>query len=102
MIFVKEPGFKEIRLVKHWSGKSKGYGYVDFETVEQATHALSFDRTLIDGRPLFVSKNEDKSLDFGQNNKLKYAVNLEKNKLFVSGLPFTIESKDLEEIFKTV
>lgn len=30
--FFKEPGFKEIRLVRNWSGKSKGYGYVDFDS----------------------------------------------------------------------
>lgn len=46
-----------------------------------------------------MSKNEDKSLDFGQN-KLKFSASLEKNKLFVSGLPFTTQNKDLEEIFK--
>ena len=55
------------------------------------------DRSLIDGRPVFVSKNEDKSLDFGQN-KLKYATNLEKNKLFISGLPFSMDKSGLEEI----
>ena len=31
-ILKKLPGFKELRLIKHWSGKTKGYGYVDFET----------------------------------------------------------------------
>lgn len=91
-----------MRVLKNWSGKSKGYGYVDFETSEQATNALKLDRTPIDGRPMFVSKNEDKSADVPSANKLKYAANLEKNKLFVSGLPFNTENKDLEEIFKTV
>jgi len=90
-----------MRILKNWSGKSKGYGYVDFETNEQATNALKLDRTPIDGRPMFVSRNQDKSTDVPQN-KLKYAASLEKNKLFVSGLPFTTESKDLEEIFKNV
>jgi hypothetical protein len=31
-VFKGLPGFKEVRLIKHWSGKSKGYGYVDFAT----------------------------------------------------------------------
>lgn len=101
-IFEKQPGFKEVRLIKHWSGKSKGYGYVDFDSAENATNALKLDRSLIDGRPVFVSKNEDKTVDLGPQNKLKYAANLEKNKLFVSGLPFTSTNKDLEEIFKNV
>jgi hypothetical protein len=62
---------------------------------------LKLDRSPIDGRPLFVSKNVDKSLDFGQQ-KFKYASNLEKTKLFVSGLPFSTDKAALEEIFKTV
>lgn len=31
-VFEKEPGFKEVRLPSHYSGKNKGFGYVDFET----------------------------------------------------------------------
>ena len=62
---------------------------------------MKLDRSPIDGRPLFVSKNVDKSLDFGQQ-KFKYASNLEKTKLFVSGLPFSTDKEALEEIFKTV
>ncbi len=87
-----------MRLIKGWGNKSKGYGYVDFETSEQAQNALKLDRTPINGRPVFVSKNTDKSLDF-THNKLKYATSLEKTKLFVSGLPFSIEKKELEDIF---
>lgn len=74
---------------------------MDFEKPEQAEKALKLDRSMIDGRPVFVSKNEDKSLDFGQN-KFKFATNLEKNKLFVSGLPFSTDKPALEEIFKAV
>ncbi len=68
---------------------------------EQATNVLKLDRTPIEGRPLFVSPNEDKSLDFGQS-KFKYPVNLEKKKLFVSGLPFSTDKAAVEEIFKNV
>ena len=32
MLKIKSPGFQAIRLIKNWSGKSKGYGYVDFNT----------------------------------------------------------------------
>ena len=50
---------------------------------------------------MYVSPNEDKSLDFGQN-KFKYGTGLEKNKLFVSGLPFSITKEELEKIFGEV
>lgn len=68
---------------------------------EQAANALKLDRTPIEGRPVYVSPNEDKSLDFGQN-KFKYGTGLEKNKLFVSGLPFAITKEELEKIFGEV
>lgn len=99
-VFEKSPGFKEIRLVRGWNGISKGYGYVDFDSVENATEALKLDRSLIDTRPLFVSKNTDKSQEVGTESKLKYATNLEKNKLFISGLPFTMNKSGLEEILE--
>jgi hypothetical protein len=62
---------------------------------------LKLDRTMLEGRPVFISKNEDKSIDLGLN-KFKYPVSLEKNKLFVSGLPFSMDNKTLEDIFKNV
>jgi RNA recognition motif-containing protein len=31
-IFEKVPGFQEIRLIRGWNGKTKGYGYVDFDS----------------------------------------------------------------------
>jgi RNA recognition motif-containing protein len=68
---------------------------------DQAQNVLKLDRTPIEGRPLFISPNEDKTLDFGQS-KFKYPVNMEKKKLFVSGLPFSTTKENLEEIFKAV
>jgi squamous cell carcinoma antigen recognized by T-cells 3 len=87
--------------VKHWSGKSRGYGYVDFDTQQNAIEALKLDRTPISGRPMFVSPCEDKSLNFG-GAQFKYATNLEKNKLFVANLPFSVDKAQLEDIFKNV
>ncbi len=87
-------------MVRNWSGKSKGYGYVDFDTKENATNALRLDRTPIDGRPLFVSKNTDKSQEVGTESKLKYANTIEKTKLFISGLPFSMDREGLEKVFE--
>jgi RNA recognition motif-containing protein len=71
---------------------------------EQAANALKLDRTPIDGRPMFVSKNRDKNdktLDFLEK-QFKYSTNLEKTKLFVSGLPYSMEKPALEDLFKNV
>jgi len=119
-LFKSLPGFKEVRIIKHWSGKTKGYGYVDFSTAvrfdfilkfeydrfyyfriffkQQANEALKLDRTPIDGRPVFVSKNEDKTTNLSQQS-FKYSTNLEKNKLFVSGLPFSTDKAALEKMY---
>lgn len=50
---------------------------------------------------MFVSKNEDKSLDIGQK-QFKYNTGLEKTKLFVKGLPFSFEKDQVENLFKAV
>lgn len=50
---------------------------------------------------MYVSQCEDKSLSFG-GSKFKYATNLEKNKLFVANLPFSVDKAQLEDIFKNV
>ena len=39
-----------LNLVKNYAGKSKGYGYVTFKTLEAAKSALNRDRELIRGR----------------------------------------------------
>lgn len=62
---------------------------------------MKLDRSTIDSRPLYVSKNTDKSQEIsGVESKLKYATNLEKNKLFISGLPFSMTNKGLEDILE--
>ena len=51
---------------------------------------------------MYISQCEDKSLKLGASSAFKYANGLEKNKLFISNLPFTVDKPQLENIFKTV
>ncbi|CAF0859049.1 unnamed protein product [Rotaria sordida] len=92
---------KEIRLVKHeWSGKSKGYGYVDFVTSEGYRQALKLDRTPINDRPMYVSEyDRNKSTSNDLTKKFKYATTLEQNKLFISNLPFSLTKEQLQNLF---
>ena len=76
--------------------------YADFDTQQNALDALKLDRVPINGRPMFISQCEDKSLKLGTNSAFKYANSLEKNKLFISNLPFSVDKVQLENIFKTV
>ncbi|XP_071561281.1 squamous cell carcinoma antigen recognized by T-cells 3 [Temnothorax nylanderi] len=86
------------RMIKDYKGRSKGYCYVQLSSVGAVEEALKLDRTPIRGRPMFVSKcDPNKST---RNSAFKYRSTLEKNKLFVKGLPLTLTKEELEEIFK--
>ncbi|KYM98312.1 PREDICTED: squamous cell carcinoma antigen recognized by T-cells 3-like [Cyphomyrmex costatus] len=86
------------RMIKDYKGRSKGYCYIQLSSTEAVKEALKLDRTTIKGRPMFISK-----CDSNRNTRssvFKYSSILEKNKLFVKGLPLTMTKEQLEEIFK--
>ncbi|VDM42611.1 unnamed protein product [Toxocara canis] len=92
------PNAKEVRFIQRGMSKlHKGFGYVDFETADEAREALSKDRHLIDGRPMYVSEN--KPHERGQRNEFRYATNLEKNKLFVSNVHYDATADQVKEVF---
>ncbi|EFN81702.1 squamous cell carcinoma antigen recognized by T-cells 3 [Harpegnathos saltator] len=86
------------KMIKDYRGRSKGYCYVQLSNAEAVEIALKMDRIAIRGRPMFVSR-----CDPNKNTRrsgFKYSSTLEKNKLFVKGLPITTTKEELEEIFK--
>ncbi|XP_014473485.1 PREDICTED: squamous cell carcinoma antigen recognized by T-cells 3-like [Dinoponera quadriceps] len=86
------------KMIKDYKGRSKGYCYVQLSSAEAVEIALKLDRTVIRGRPMFVSRcNPNKTT---RSSGFKYSSTLEKNKLFVKGLPVTTTKEELEEIFK--
>ena len=50
----------DIRLIKNATGRSKGFAYVEFIDELAAGEALKLDRTPVDGRPMYVSRCEEK------------------------------------------
>lgn len=87
----------ELRLVKDFKGRSKGFCYIVFSSFNEMNEALKKDRVPIDGRPIFVSKcDPDKHT---RQHSFKYATSLEKNKLFVKGLPLSSTKEEVEELF---
>ena len=87
----------DLRLVRDYKQRSKGYCYVEFATEAQAKAALKRDREPINGRPMFISPNEtDEGL---KHPVFKYQATLEKNKLFVKGLDPKVTKEDLQELF---
>ncbi|XP_070992026.1 squamous cell carcinoma antigen recognized by T-cells 3-like isoform X2 [Oncorhynchus clarkii lewisi] len=77
----------------------RGYCYVQFEGKTSVPEALKMDRREVDGRPMFVSPcvDKNKNPDF---KVFKYNTNLEKHKIFISGLPFSCTKEQLEELCK--
>uniref|UniRef100_A0A4W5M8F6 Spliceosome associated factor 3, U4/U6 recycling protein n=1 Tax=Hucho hucho TaxID=62062 RepID=A0A4W5M8F6_9TELE len=77
----------------------RGYCYVQFEGKTFVPEALKMDRREVDGRPMFVSPcvDKNKNPDF---KVFKYNTNLEKHKIFISGLPFSCTKEQLEELCK--
>ncbi|CAJ1068283.1 squamous cell carcinoma antigen recognized by T-cells 3 isoform X1 [Xyrichtys novacula] len=89
----------QIRPVFSNKGTFKGYCYVQFESTVSVSEALKLDRREVEGRPMFVSPCVDKSKnpDF---KVFKYNTSMEKQKIFISGLPFSCTKEQLEEICK--
>ncbi|KAI3372860.1 hypothetical protein L3Q82_023307 [Scortum barcoo] len=91
---------KQIRPVFSNKGSFKGYGYVQFESPMSVPEALKLDRREVEGRPMFVSPcvDKNKNPDF---KVFKYNTSMEKQKIFISGLPFSCTKEQLEEICKS-
>ncbi|XP_064460497.1 squamous cell carcinoma antigen recognized by T-cells 3-like [Ornithodoros turicata] len=92
-IFKDTGTIEELRMVRDFKGRFKGFAYLVFSNRMEAEAALKLDRTPIEGRPVFVSKcNKKKEFTFQPG--------LEKNKLFVKNIPFSMTQEELEELFK--
>uniref|UniRef100_A0A8C3AMJ5 Spliceosome associated factor 3, U4/U6 recycling protein n=1 Tax=Cyclopterus lumpus TaxID=8103 RepID=A0A8C3AMJ5_CYCLU len=91
---------KQIRPVFGTKGNFKGYCYVQFESTVSVAEALKLDRREVEGRPMFVSPcvDKNKNPDF---KMFKYNTSMEKQKIFISGLPFSCNKEQLEEICKS-
>ncbi|KAK7874320.1 hypothetical protein R5R35_007795 [Gryllus longicercus] len=89
----------DLRLVKDFKGRSKGYCYVVYSSPAEAAEALKKDRESLAGRPVFVSKCDANKLK--RQPVFKYSNELEKNKLFIRGLPLTTTKEELEDLFKS-
>ncbi|KAL3858472.1 hypothetical protein ACJMK2_013061 [Sinanodonta woodiana] len=95
-IFSKCGQVSDVRLIRNFKGASKGYAYVEFEDELPVMKALDKDREMVEGRPMYVSRCEDKHQ---QKAQFRFSTDMEKNKLFVKNLPFTCTKEALEKIF---
>lgn len=96
-IMSKSGEVETIHLVANYAGKSKGFAYVTFQTIDAVLNALKRDRETIKGRPMFISENDPEKKNRG--HQFKYSTNMELNKLFVKGLPPKATKDDLVKLF---
>ena len=89
----------EVRLIKNYAGKSKGFAYVKFSSSEEAKHALGRDKELLCGRPAYISKHDPDKKASGVGHQFQYSMGIEKNKLYVKDLPQTTTKEDLQKLF---
>lgn len=83
--------------MKHFYLQSTIFFILFFRIKAEAKVALGKDRKPLEGRPAFVSKcDPDKST---RQKQFKYPTKLEKNKLFVKGLPFSLTVDELKDLF---
>ncbi|CAI5447720.1 unnamed protein product [Caenorhabditis angaria] len=88
-------GIVKVRFAKRIKGDlHRGFGYIVLENLESVREALKKDRVLVNGRPMFVSKNDPE-----HRVGFKYSKGLEKAKLFVKNVHFKADEKELEKIF---
>lgn len=90
--FSKFGNIKDVRLVRKFDGRSKGFCYIEYSSIEEARNAVRNDRMLIDERPAFIS-------EMNKNPEFRFKNDLEKNKLFISKLPPKITQARLREIY---
>ncbi len=86
----------DVRLLKKAANSRSQYGFLEYKSSTSVASALKLDRTVVEGRPMFVSQCEDKAKNPTQ---FRYGVGLDKKKLFVKGIPAGVKDADLDSIF---
>lgn len=87
---------KNVNIIKNATGRSRGFGYVEFPSEVDVKKAIDLDRTLLKGRPTFISSClRDKS----QREGFKYSEEMELTKLFVKGVAYSATKEDLMKLF---
>lgn len=91
-----ELNIQNVDLVKSPGGKNRGFAYLVLSNEIEVEKALRFDRRLINGRPVFITKVlRDKS----SRTTFKYAEGKNESRIFVKGLPFDATKEELEILF---
>jgi len=84
-------------------GLSKGFGYVDFSTVEAATKAIeTLNQQLFEGRRLNVQFAAFESREQQNRERSSKPINPPSKTLFIGNMSFEMTDRDLNALFKNV
>ncbi|KJE89967.1 hypothetical protein CAOG_01360 [Capsaspora owczarzaki ATCC 30864] len=91
----------DVRLVRKPTGRSRGYGFVEFSSPEAAQKALALDRQPVLNRPMYVSPSVDKPKDGDGPAPSRYAQDgVDPKTLFVRNLSSLCRRDDLVTTFE--
>ncbi|KAF2226523.1 hypothetical protein BDZ85DRAFT_229961 [Elsinoe ampelina] len=87
------------KIVTDSSGLSKGFGYVEFENLDEATRAVqNLDQTELEGRRLACQYHVRRQ----RTNKPTGPSNPPSKTLFIGNMSFQMSDKDLNDLFRQV
>ncbi|PYI18847.1 hypothetical protein BO86DRAFT_314546, partial [Aspergillus japonicus CBS 114.51] len=93
--FMKFGDVQRVNLIHDQRGISKGFGYVDFESIESAQRAIEeMHLQIFEGRRISVM--------FAQNGMKKHKVSPPSKSLYIGNLPFEMTDRDLNDLFNDV
>lgn len=106
-MFFKEVGkIRDVRLIKdRFTGKSKGFGYVEFVDPSSVQLALGLTGQMLDNHAVMIKASEAEKNVVGsvqqqqQNNNVQQQRKL--NLLYVRGIPPCLEDDELKMIFES-
>ncbi|PKY14587.1 RNA-binding domain-containing protein [Rhizophagus irregularis] len=81
------------------TGKSRGFGYVEFATAEGANNAVKFAGGEIDGRAINVDLADQKTGSFKKKSNFSKGTSEVSNTLFIGNLSFNVIEDEIWETF---
>ncbi|OSS54833.1 hypothetical protein B5807_00916 [Epicoccum nigrum] len=88
-----------VRIVFDNRGLSRGFGYVEYKTIEDAKTAIeNLDMQVFEGRNLVCQFHQPKV----QTNNREYVPNPPSKTIFIGNMSFEMSDKDLNDLFRDV
>ncbi|KAF2750684.1 hypothetical protein M011DRAFT_437068 [Sporormia fimetaria CBS 119925] len=102
-IFERFGTVKSVKLVHDNRGMSRGFGYVEFENVDDARSAIeALNGRQFEGRTLVVNYQLEKKQDRPRSGRYENTPKAPTKTLFIGNMSFQMTDKDLNDLFRDV